>query len=749
MLYLPAETLPTDISLAATDKDLVQRLEATVIHWTRQIKEVVSNQDNTSASGDAGGPIDEIDFWSSRTLDLSGISQQLSAPGLLTIVSVLRDAGSSYLGPFELLSKHIQQGSEEANDNLRFLSILRPHCEALAVASVKDIPGILPEILSRVRVIGAVSRYYHVEERLTGLLRKISNEVIKRCIAHININDVFDGDLPAVMRVLQDCLHTCAEWRRCYNATVDAVARNPGKRGLLWNFDAMSIFAQVEAFMQRCRDLQDVCEAQIQFLRKSGPSGTRVALPIFGGARGLDITRSLQTIEEAFEGYLAILRDISGEILDVKAVRWHDANNIFKSGVKELEVMMANVINDAFNGITSIPACVDLLEAFSSLVTRPAVQRAVDKKAVDVFTLFLRQLADVKTYFELHSLNPPLLPHEARLSGAALWAKAIGYRVDKDWQLLSKALIYLTPSKAAADAAEQVEKLQTSIEEYMRQRYAQWMAEIVDLDPTKVADRLATPLLSRCNSPVGTGDEPSATSASATSTSSAMKQQSSGRRGGKGGGSKTQYLRSNFDRQLLSLLEEVHGWEKFEGKFLIPFYAADLLHSNGEPLRILRRYVLLLCNDYNAIVSSWHPDGVEARLFSDMLRRLDRKIAPGLNKVLWTSKNVKDFYVKDVRKCCAEVWAVVQAFKNDCSFVHRLVDGMRNTLLVDIERNYVHEEGVFEDRQSKHRAKCRNTLKSLHAQMVEAMSRMYQIFKAVSGMAVVVVVVVNVLLCNG
>ena len=42
---MPNESLK-DSELAANDKDLVQRLESTLIHWTRQIKEVVSNLKN-------------------------------------------------------------------------------------------------------------------------------------------------------------------------------------------------------------------------------------------------------------------------------------------------------------------------------------------------------------------------------------------------------------------------------------------------------------------------------------------------------------------------------------------------------------------------------------------------------------------------------------------------------------------------------------------------------------------------------
>jgi dynein heavy chain, axonemal len=43
VLYLPAEDLQ-DAKASSKDRDLVQRLESTIIHWTRQIKGVVNQQ---------------------------------------------------------------------------------------------------------------------------------------------------------------------------------------------------------------------------------------------------------------------------------------------------------------------------------------------------------------------------------------------------------------------------------------------------------------------------------------------------------------------------------------------------------------------------------------------------------------------------------------------------------------------------------------------------------------------------------
>lgn len=51
ILYIPQEQLG-DPKQAAKQKDLVQRLESTVIHWTRQIKEVVNQQDSLDAGAE-------------------------------------------------------------------------------------------------------------------------------------------------------------------------------------------------------------------------------------------------------------------------------------------------------------------------------------------------------------------------------------------------------------------------------------------------------------------------------------------------------------------------------------------------------------------------------------------------------------------------------------------------------------------------------------------------------------------------
>ena len=110
VLYLPAENIG-DHDIAARDKDLVQRLENTLSHWDKQIKEVVSQQDY--GQNDASGPLEEIAFWEDRTNDLGGIREQLDQPGVRNIVKVL-----------ELAKRYNQSPSRFLTDFLKLISPL-------------------------------------------------------------------------------------------------------------------------------------------------------------------------------------------------------------------------------------------------------------------------------------------------------------------------------------------------------------------------------------------------------------------------------------------------------------------------------------------------------------------------------------------------------------------------------------------------------------------------------------------------
>lgn len=57
-----------------------------------------------------------------------------------------------------------------------------------------------------------------------------------------------------------------------------------------------------------------------------------------------------------------------------RARRWHDDFNSFKAGVKDLEVMMTNVIQVAVEAQSCLPARMELLEAFHLISKRDFIR---------------------------------------------------------------------------------------------------------------------------------------------------------------------------------------------------------------------------------------------------------------------------------------------------------------------------------------------------------------------------------------
>ena len=115
-------------------------------------------------------------------------------------------------------------------------------------------------------------------------------------------------------------------------------------------------------------DFAQICECQADFGRFE--EGNKAEMPIFQGAKGPEIELLLLQIENMFAKLMANLNENRSVIVDVKATTWHDQYNRFCSGIKDLEIMMQNAINMAFETVTTIQQGVEVLDIFAHLQKR-------------------------------------------------------------------------------------------------------------------------------------------------------------------------------------------------------------------------------------------------------------------------------------------------------------------------------------------------------------------------------------------
>lgn len=75
--------------------------------------------------GNNPGPLVEIEFWKNKMENLNSIYEQLEGVEVKNILRFLEGNKSTYTQPFTKLQKDVKKARTEANDNYRFLSILK------------------------------------------------------------------------------------------------------------------------------------------------------------------------------------------------------------------------------------------------------------------------------------------------------------------------------------------------------------------------------------------------------------------------------------------------------------------------------------------------------------------------------------------------------------------------------------------------------------------------------------------------
>lgn len=677
VLYVPMEEI-SSIESAAKDKELIQLFESALIHWTSQIKEVVNEKDAVEGS-DNEGPLSEIQLWKARASDLNSIREQLQREEVKKIVAVLQAAKSTYLDAFLRLSSSIQGRSKVAKNNLKFLSTLKAPCQELSIASPQDIPLILPRILIFIRMMMKVSKYYNTSERLTGLLRKVSNEIINRCRDNISLESIFDGKVDSSVQALQECIYAGNIWKQqCSKILGHPPEEFEAQDSQVFSYDATRVFAEVHAFVQRCKDLLEVCDSQIQF----GGRRDETSFPCFGGTKGPEITNSLVGITQSFQKHIDHLRKLSYNILDVKETHWHDDYGAFKVGVKDLEAMMTNVIAGAWSTVKTIEEGVELLEAFSHLAKRDAIQTAVEMKTADLNLLFKESIETIQKDFELQKSRPPIFHNFPSYSGAALWAKSFLDRLNRDKALLDLAYFLPTvPESVEIDTLSQ--KLRESIEHFINNTFSKWHSSLPG-DLTLLLDRT----LLRRNS-----ENP-------------------------------RLIESNFDQDLLCVFEEVKQWQLL--KFDVSYSAMDI-RTQEEDSRVAHESIAAVVNDYNSVMQSLSEE--EFRLFRHRIMSLDRRIELGIHKLKWNNFKYVALFARDCEQNLKDLNQTIQNFKAGVSRVFLDCKEISKSLLVNIDTKSVYSKDEFVQSQKNFLYSVRSKILKIHERILSSLCWMYSYFE--------------------
>ncbi|CAE7211536.1 ODA4 [Symbiodinium sp. CCMP2592] len=167
-------------SASASSKDRVHVLEGAVITWTKQVRYVLKQEPEHIFREGSPQPDAELQFWRSRANNLNSIHMQLQMEGVKRVLRFLDANKSTYVAPFARLQKEVEDGREEANDNVKFLKALESHVNALLneTQDFEVLEQVFDDVFHVLLLVWRHSKYYNSLARLAVIVRQICNSLI-------------------------------------------------------------------------------------------------------------------------------------------------------------------------------------------------------------------------------------------------------------------------------------------------------------------------------------------------------------------------------------------------------------------------------------------------------------------------------------------------------------------------------------------------------------------------------------------
>ena len=603
MLPIPPQETTTSERISSKDKAHV--LEGAVITWTKQIKNVLKQDPETALKqGSDPGPLVEIEFWNNKAENLNSIHMQLQSEKISKVLKFLEQNKSTYTNQFSKLKKEVKAARLEANDNFKYLKTLQPLFFELTDESkdFADLEGVFIPIMHTILMIWEHSEYYNTPARLVVLIREICNAIIFQACKHLSGKDIFELITNEESGIACDKLGLILDIITKFK---DSFFEYKVQAKDSWNITTNALFVRLDAFSERCQDIQHFTTTIVQFSKLN-----KIEI---GGTKGKTLTTSVKQIHTEFLQAVDEFKKVSYDIMNVGAKEFDDDFYEFRCKIKELERRLASILTQGFDDSDTIYGRFKLLESFEGLLSRPIIQDELEKKHIVLIESYKQDVKAVQQIFLenkalVDRLDPraPIAKNMPPVTGAINWTRGLMERIKDPMEKLSNLSQTVLEREEYKDVQKLLKSLTKSLSEYQSQKIQEWESEV----EKSCKDKLNQPLLA---------------------------QDSKG------------MLKVNFDPVLVKLLREV----KYFILISMPVPAsAEKIFKEQEVYRTQTGNLDMIVGMYNEIKQTLLP--VEYPLLEERIVKMDAILEPGFKELKWRSKNINEFihsamsFVKDV-----------------------------------------------------------------------------------------------------
>ncbi|XP_043487243.1 dynein-1-beta heavy chain, flagellar inner arm I1 complex-like isoform X1 [Polistes fuscatus] len=535
-----------------------------------------------------------------------------------------------------MLREEIQQKMLEARSNIEYLTLLKESCEGFKQCKTPSgLVPILPKIIHLCRTIWLNSPFYNTTEKMANLFSALSNEIIIICGNFINLRQVFEGKTRASIEMFSECIRTCEDYKKNYFQISDAhitCTEHP------WELEADYIFRHINVFIERCQDMIVICEAMIDFARMD--ETTSILTPTFPGTKGKEHGRACQKIERLFFESLEKIEANSHKIFDVLHVAWKNIMSIFRNEVRELEIIIENLVATVFVVMNNVQEGIENLRGFYNYMNREKLQELFNNKTMEVWKMFNDDIQQAKQ--DVLDKKEEYSSMTSYYSGRALALEQKANSLQATKKMMEDAE-WLPYCAMKFEVFYQHDLVIKSIKDAITNLYNEWI-EAVGENPRSRLDRSLIRRMEK--SPL--------------------------------------FFECNMDPFILNLCRECDSWINL--RFDIPIQMT-VVHVKKDIIFFVYESVLALVYTYNTIIEAL--SDMERELFRELILRLDGKINPGLGRLTWNTDNVENF-VEDCYNKTINLKRFVEIYKKSNYEILKICENICDSPMIKLKPNYAY-----------------------------------------------------------
>ncbi|KAJ8415685.1 hypothetical protein AAFF_G00402420 [Aldrovandia affinis] len=410
---------PSDYMAVANSTEALEKIEACMKVWVKQIEQVLAESDQLRKEADDLGPRAELDHWKKRMSRFNYLLDQLKSPDVKAVLGVLMVAKSKLIKSWRELDIRITDSANEAKDNVKYLYTLEKFCDPLYNSDPVSMVEAIPGLINAIRMIHSISRYYNTSEKITSLFVKVTNQMITACKAYITNNGtatIWIQPQDVVADKLKAAIHLNKEYQNCFHKTKQKLEGSPSERQ--FDFSEMYIFGKFDTFERRLNKIL----------------GMFRTISTYSALQDSQI-EGLETLATRFQGIVLAMKTKQYSFLDQRRTDFDQDYEEFCRNTKELHNQLKTFMESTFDKIQNTERALSVLKKFERL---GIPELGIDEKYQLILQNYGRDIEMVSRIYTKQKGEPPIARDLPPVAGRIMWARQLFRRLQQPMDLFQQ-----------------------------------------------------------------------------------------------------------------------------------------------------------------------------------------------------------------------------------------------------------------------------------------------------------------------